>query len=183
MKVSVARFINRTFSLPIQIHSMLTNKGGDLPSKIMDYSMLAYFPLELGWFMSIIEPKMINIDSPKWSQWSLRAFVVYCIAAVYRCMKASVKLTQEIEDTKNAKMESSEQESKIAALKKQRFLTNLSASSAAGDILLGLQYSFATPIVDERIITIIGIWGGLAGCLSKWIQAAPAPEAPEKKEA
>ncbi|GBG27360.1 Hypothetical Protein FCC1311_035822 [Hondaea fermentalgiana] len=180
MKITVTRFFNRMFGLPLVIQGLLQSSPKDLASKIMEWSMVFYYPVEHVWLLSILEPNMIPINSPLWSMWSLRAFAVYCVASVYRTFKASADLLKQINETKDAKMESGEQKAKVAELEKERFLTNLTASAAVGDLILALQYSRAEPIVHDRVITLVGIWGGIAPFLVKWIRAAPAPE---KKEA
>jgi len=164
-KLTDARFVNRIIGLPGTLEGWFT-AGDDSLSNIMAISMILYFPVEHLWWLSTLKPKFIRINSDSWSMWSCRFWTIYCVCDVLKTLKASGEVQKQI-DKGNGKLSSRE----LRELKRKRMHLGIWLTCAASDLVMALQWSRPTPIVSDRIITLIGIYGGVAGLLLKWLKS------------
>ncbi len=164
-----ARFINRLFGAPLFLESLIRawNTKGVLGKcdRAMAWSMILYYPLEHVWWLSTLKPKLVNVNSDKWSIWSCRFWTVYVLADLLQGvirMRQTQKLAAEEKDEK-----------KRNALKKQLRNQLIGYTVSFSDFPLALQWSDLSqnaPFTEWQIAAT-GIYGGVIGWLLKWIKA------------
>lgn len=77
-KASDARFLNRFYiGFPASVEGYFAYASNDTSveavlGKLMALSMILYHPLEHGWWITTVKPKILDIDGNKWSLWSTR---------------------------------------------------------------------------------------------------------------
>jgi hypothetical protein len=168
-KVGDSRFVNRfVFGVPGSLADLLAaaaNQENTLEAvlgKIMAASMMMYFPLEHGWFLTTAVKDMA-IDGAKWSLWSCRFWLLYVVCDLVLLGRKLQQLGLALE----AKGLSTEERK---ALLKARQDKMMALSCEISDGIIAVQYSSASGGVFSDKLVLWAIWyGGVAGMWKRWV--------------
>lgn len=168
-KISDTRFVNRlTYGVPCSVADMRANWGLEKQSldawlgRLMALSMLAYYPLEHGWYLSTLKPLGEYLDGDKWSLWSCRFWLVYCVCDLIGLVKRLQGIKRGLDSSKSTPEEKQ-------AFAKQKQDQQLAFSSAVADFVIALQYSSTTPVFANNTVTWAIWYGGAAGLYKRWL--------------
>lgn len=183
-KMTDARFTNRITGLPATLEGFFSMRAAEHASKAVDtstlsvlnkvmvYSMLVYYPLEHAWFLSTLKPKLINIDSDKWSMWSCRAWTVYILCDLAGTVIRARALSDEIAATERTKASVVDKSKAVSDLKRRRMHLRVWLTCVLADLVMAGHWSVPNGPVSPKQICAVGIYGGVAGLWLKWIKSA-----------
>lgn len=169
-KISEARTINRfAYGLPASIGGVLAY-GDDTSTesnigRLMALCMVAFHPLEHGWYLSTIKQSIFSFDGGSFSLWSCRSWLVYVICDLIQTVKKLQAVNAGLEVSNIDATEKSKLD------KAKRNLT-LWLTCIGADFILAYQYSVAKGPFSDRLLVIAGWYGGFAGLYRRWINAA-----------
>lgn len=166
-RVSDARFVNRFFSLPLMVEGLLrlwkVKTTQAMLTRGMYWSMLLYYPVEHVWWLSTLAPKVIPIDSDKWSRVSCQAWAAYVVFD----MCGTFLRFREAEKKGSAATDPSIR----AECDKQMYLEKVWFSVECADLIMALHWSVPQGPLSNIGIGIAGAYGGAAGLWFKWVKA------------
>lgn len=175
-RIGDARFVSRFFSWPT-MWSVLTDKSdsstlGQIDTG-MKWSMLAFYPLEHGWWLSTVEPNVLPYVGPKWSMWSCRAWGVYVVLDLIKAFILIKKAIKELARRSGSSPSVDEDENKGAKKQLRWQITKLRMhmTCALSDLVMAIHWGAEQSPFNGNFVNLMGLYGGIAGMWIKWRDA------------